>query len=333
MRRLSTDGVRLGIVNPLTLVGNEVKTLLHERGVPYKKVELYHSGETKETTLTEVDEQAAVVMPLEAGCLDGLDIVFFCGPGEPLRDWMFEAGEKGYLAIDLTTPSSTDHQTAPVVAGINDDQLLAGGQIVVSPHPIAVPIALILHAIRTKFAIRLCAAAAVQPASEFDQLGVDELYQQTLAALNMQSMPKKVFDQQLAFNIYPAAEAAAIEHSIALHLRSVLGPIPISVSVTQGTTFHGHSLSLFVQVEGVTSEAELRALLEQSPSISLANEDDTYSTLDAAGKDQVLIGRVQQDRNLPNSFWIWAVSDNLRRGSALNAVMIAEEVIGRVVTM
>ena len=97
-----------------------------------------------------------------------------------------------------------------------------------------------------------------------------------------------------------------------------------------GTTFHGHTFTLFVQTENEIDPELLRATLDESAGIDIAiADDDLTSTIDAAGKDAIQIGRIQTDLNIAGGFWLWIVSDNLRRSSALNAVLIAEEYLSR----
>ena len=97
----------------------------------------------------------------------------------------------------------------------------------------------------------------------------------------------------------------------------------VSVSLVQGSTFHGHSFSIFVRTAEPLDAAAIREAIGASPAIEAVDESEG-STIDAATKDSVLVGRVKRDDAIPNGIWIWAVCDNLRRGSALNAVLVAE---------
>lgn len=323
---MRNSGYRIAIVNPTTLVGNELKTILHERGIPYAHIELIDTTGEAAGTLTEVANEAAVVTAASEEAFAGVDLAFFCGRGEQNEKWINR--EEGFT-IDLSQPTAAEGQGIAVVAGVNDDQMQEG-VVAISPHPVAVPIALVIHALQKVTKIRLCAVSAIQPASEMGQEGVDELFQQTVAALNMKSIPKEVFDRQLAFNLFPAVNAAASEGYVTTQIRQVLGwQSPVSVTLTQGTLFHGYALTFFVQTEDDLDEEAITAALRKSSALEIAEPDDDYTTIDAAGKDQVLIGRIRRDRDLPNSFWIWAVVDNLRRSSALNAVLIAESMFSK----
>lgn len=328
---MQRPGFRIAIANPLTLVGKELQTLLHDRGVPYAHMELVDTMRVSENeeTLTEVASEVSVVRPVGDDSFVGADIVFFCGDGAANEPWIAKANDDGAFVIDLSQPSAVMSEATPVIVGINEHQI-EERVVAISPHPVAIPVALILHQLRRLASVRLCAVSVIQPASEFGQRGLDELFEQTISALNLRNIPKEVFDRQLAFNLYPAVGGVTLERYILDQLKQILGEtVPVSMSLTQGTLFHGHSLSMFVELSEPVSVAEVSAQLDGSEALEVASPEDTVATLDAAGRDQILVGRIHADREVPNTFWIWAVSDNVRRSSALNAVLIAEEFISR----
>jgi aspartate-semialdehyde dehydrogenase len=319
----SPSGYRVGIVNPTTLAGTELKTILRERGFPFAKIALLDSSGQSAGALTEVDGEAAVVAPVSQEGLDDLDLVFFCGPASSNQQWIARHREDDFVAVDLSQPAAGDDGRI-AIAGVNLDELGEGDDVLVSPHPAAVVIALILQQIRTLSAVELCTVSVVQPASQFEEEGVQELAAQTISVLNVQSVPKTVFDRQLAFNLYPAPERA--EETIVSQVRGVLDPrMQLAVLVTQGTLFHGHTFSMFVKTKEAVDAAAIAAALTANPAIELAEGDQQISTIDAAGRDEVLIAEVRPDPSIRGGLWIWAVCDNLRRGSALNAVLVAEK--------
>ena len=315
-------GYRLGIVNPLTLVGNEVKIILRERSFPAARVVLLDSTGAAAGALTEVDDEPAVVVAASDDELEDLDLVFFCGPAPGNREWLDRAADDAFYAVDLSQPSTLEDARL-AVAGVNLDELGGNDRVVVSPHPIAIPIALILHQIEQLGRVEICAATVVQPASEFDQAGVEELAQQTIGVLNMQGQPREVFDRQLAFNLYPAPMGN--EEFIVAQIRALVDPeTQLALLVTQGTIFHGHTFSLFIKTEEAMEVERIREALRRNAALVVAADDDQFGTIDAAGKDEVLIAQVRADAG---GFWVWAVCDNLRRSSALNAVLAAEKLL------
>ena len=320
----SPAGYRLSIIKPLTLVGNEIKTILRERSFPFAKVALLDASGQAAGALTEVDAEPSVVSPVSQEGLDDLDVVFFCGPAATNREWIARYEEDDFIAIDLSQPTTAEEGKL-AIAGVNLEEL-AGEHLLVSPHPVAIPIALILRQIATLSPIEICTATVVQPASEFEQEGVEELAQQTISVLNIHSVPKTIFDRQLAFNLYPALEHN--EEFIVSQIRAVTDVrTQIALLITQGTIFHGHTFSLFLKTREELATARIIDALKANPALALPEGDQQFGTIDAAGKDEVLIAEVRPDPTIRGGFWVWATCDNLRRSSALNAVLVAEKTL------
>jgi aspartate-semialdehyde dehydrogenase len=319
----SQAGYRVGIVNPMTLVGNEIKTILRERAFPFAKVSLLDSSGESAGALTEIDADPAVVAPIAQEGLDDLDLVFFCGPAEANRDWIARHEEDDFIAVDLSQPTTAEDGKL-AVSGVNLEEIGPGDDVLVSPHPIAIPIVLILHQLQTLSPIESCIATVVQPASEFEQAGVEELAAQTISVLNIASVPQKVFDRQLAFNLYPAVDGH--EEFIVSQVRAMTGAsAEVALLVTQGTIFHSHTFSLFIRTREALTREQILDAFRANPAMALPEGDQQFGTIDAAGKDEVLIAEVRPDPAIRNGFWVWAVCDNLRRSSALNAVLVAEK--------
>ena len=321
----SQSGYRLGIVHPLTLVGNEIKTILRERAFPFAKVALLDASGQMAGALTEINEEPAFVAPISQIELEDLDLVFFCGPAANNREWLARHEEDDFIAIDVSQPSTAEDGKL-AIAGVNLEEITQADGLVVSPHPVTIPIALILHQIRTLSPVEICTATVVQPASEFEQEGVEELAQQTISVLNIHSIPKTIFDRQLAFNLYPAPERN--EPFIVSQVRGLTDPrMQLAMLITQGTIFHGHTFSLFIRTREELEVGQIQTALSSNPAIILPEGDQQFGTIDAAGKDEVLIADIRPDPSIRGGFWVWAVCDNLRRSSALNAVLVAERVL------
>ena len=322
----SGAGYRIGIVNPMTLVGNEIKTILRERSFPFAKVELLESCGESAGALTEIDAEPAIVAPVAQEGMDDLDLVFFCGRPETNREWIERRESDRFIAIDVSHPAAATDGGILAVAGVNLDGVAARETLLVSPHPVAIPLALILRQVASVARVESCTATVIQPASEFGQAGVEELAQQTISVLNIESVPKTVFDRQLAFNLFPAPEGN--EESIVAQVRALAGGRPeLALLVTQGTIFHGHTFSLFIRTDEPLEQAAIVEALRGNAAIAMPEGDQQFGTVDAAGKDEVLIAEVRPDPSIRGGFWIWAVCDNLRRSSALNAVLLAEKAL------
>ena len=318
-------GFRVGIVNSMTLAGNEIKSILSERRFPFDKVVLLDSTGGETGALTEVGDSPAVVVAVSDLELEDCDLVFFCGPAEKNAEWIQRMADDRFIAVDLSLPSSAEDGKL-AVAGVNLDEVDAADEILISPHPVAIPIAVILRQLQSLGRVESCTATVIQPASHFDQAGIDELVQQTIGVLNIQNVPKAIFDRQLAFNLYPAAEHQ--EALVVSQIGALLGTkSQVALQITQGTLFHGHTFSLFFRIDPSIVLESVRRSFAANPALTVAESDDTYGTVDAAGRDDILIVEIRQDPTIAGGFWVWAVCDNLRRGSALNAVLIAEKVL------
>jgi aspartate-semialdehyde dehydrogenase len=318
-------GYRVGIVNPLTLVGNEIMTILRDRAFPFAKIVLLDSTGTAAGAITDVGDEPAIVTAASDDELEDLDVVFFCGPPAANREWIERHADDAFVAIDLSQPTTAEDGRL-AIAGINIEEISESDRVIVSPHPIAIPIALILHQIASIARIASCTATVIQPASEFDKEGVEELAQQTIRALNVQAVPHTVFDRQLAFNLYPAT--VRNEDFIVAQVHALVSEqIEFALFVTQGTIFHSHTFSLFLKTKGPVDQVQLVAALRKNPALAFAEGDQQLGTIDAAGRDEVLIAEVRSDTSIEGGFWVWAVCDNLRRSSALNAVLVAEKVL------
>ncbi|MEA2165856.1 MAG: aspartate-semialdehyde dehydrogenase [Thermoanaerobaculia bacterium] len=320
------SGYRLAIVNPQTLVGTEIQSILRERSFPFDKVVLLDSTGASTGMLTEIGDEPAIVLPVSDDEMEDCDVVFFCGPAEKNAEWIERYRDDNFIAIDVSQPSSAADGKL-TIAGVNLDEVDATkDRLLISPHPVAIPIALILHQIEHLGRVESCTATVVQPASESGQLGVEELARQTISVLNIQTVPQEVFDRQLAFNLYPAPERN--EEFITSQIRALTDPATeIALLVTQGTIFHSHTFSLFVRTADEPSVEQITTSLRANAAIVFAEGDQAFGTIDAAGKDEVLIAEVRADPSIRGGFWVWAVCDNLRRSSALNAVLVAEKVL------
>lgn len=321
----SQSGYRIAIVNPLTLVGNEIRTILRERSFPFTRLALLDASGQSAGTLTEVDSEPVMIASVSQEGLDGLDLVFFCGPPATNREWIERHQQDRFIAIDLSQPTTAENGRL-TIAGLNLDESVDGSEVLVSPHPIAIPTALILDRIQSIVPVELCTGTVIQPASEYEKEGIEELAKQTISVLNVESVPKTVFDRQLAFNLYPAPERN--EETIVSQVRSLIDAQPdVALLVTQGTIFHNHTFSLFVKTKKEVGEERIIEALKASPLFDFAEGDQQFGTVDAAGRDEILIADVRRDPSVRGGYWVWAVCDNLRRSSALNAVLIAEQVL------
>jgi aspartate-semialdehyde dehydrogenase len=314
----------LAIVHPTTLLGKELRECLGRgnASIPWQELRLLSTLEEEVGTLTDAGDAAALVQRYEPGSLDKVSAAFFCGPAAANRPLLAELPAE--VTAVLLSPDAGVADGYPVVAGINSRP---GGtaNVLLSPHPAVVLLAHLLQPLAAACDPRQVAATVIQPASTFDEPGVEELFEQTRQIVAMtERRPAAVFGAQLAFNLLPAMRANEAAADIAAALAAVLPEAPpLAVQLLQGGVFHGLAVSLHLRADNAPSLPALRKALLASPYVAAAGDAAHLGPIDAAASDKILLGPLRKDEQ---GIWIWAVVDNLTRGGALNAIEIAAAV-------
>lgn len=309
----------IAIVNPANLLGKELTETIEGRAKQWREIRLLSTREQEIGTLTDVAGAAAVVTQYDPDSLHGISTVYFCGPVAANRPY-FKDLPAGAIGVVLS-PDATPEDGVPVVAGVNTEAARPG-QIVVSPHPAVVLLAHLLHPLRD-FRPESAVATVIQPASMFDNEGLEELFEQTRNIVAMVAQrPSPIFGTQLSFNVIPTTTEGG---PLAESLQTVLGgTLPVSLQVVQGGIFHSLTVSLYVRFGGNASVQSLRKALGASPYLQVADRPKHLGPIEAAANEKVLFGTIRKDHL--GGFWIWAVMDNLTRGGALNAIEIVEAI-------
>ena len=207
-------------------------------------------------------------------------------------------------------------------------------------HPASIAIAMILGRLHARFPVTRSLIQIFEPASERGRLGVEELQQQTVSLLSFKSMPKKIFDQQLAFNMLaqygedaPISLDSAelrIEHDLATLLSrlpdpAALPPMP-SLRLIQAPVFHGYNLSLWIEFKENPGVDAVEAALETEHIDVRKSDLEPPTSVGIAGQDGIAVGAIAMDRNAPQACWLWAVADNLRL-PAENALALGSQLL------
>ncbi len=315
----------IAIVHPTDLLGKELRETLAAYPALARDVRLLSRRDEEIGTLTEAAGAAALVTRYEPEALQGVDIAFFCGPVAANRPILAELPPETraiVLSLDATVADGL-----PVVAGVNLEAA-QGSRFLLSPHPGAVLLAQLLHALRG-FAPEAAVATLVLPASVRDDAGLEELFEQTKQIVAMTPrMAAPVFGAQLAFNLLPtsAADPIAAQVGAVLGTPGTPGTMPpLALQTLQGGIFHSVSASLWVRCAGNPTPQAARKALAAQPHLAAADKPRSLGPVDAAASDKVLFGTPRRDETA-GGLWLWAVMDNLTRGGALNALGIAEAI-------
>ena len=308
----------VAVLHPTNLQGKELRETLEARHRDWSDLRLLSTHESEIGTLTEAAGAAALVGRYEPEALRGVDLAFFCGTAEESRPIV------AALPAETTAILLSLEDGWPVVAGIND-AAVQGRRALVSPHPAVVLLAHLLHPLRD-FSPTEAVATVIQPASMKGQPGLEELFEnsrQIVAMTTRATTP--VFGTQLAFNVLPATLATGVE-TVSDQLSTILaGPPPVTLQILQGAVFHSIAASVLVRCPSNPTLAAFRKALGENPVLEAAVKPRLLGPVDAAASDKVIFGSLRKDDT--GAFWLWAVMDNLTRGSALNALEIAEAVL------
>lgn len=309
--------MNIAILDPTTLTGEELRQGLAQRKGVADRIALLTTEPDEADALTESAGEPALVRLLGAAALQGIDLIFVCGSIETARSALAGA-EAGATVILLSVDADVD-DGIPVVAGINDERIHPGATIL-SPAPTVIAVAHLLHPLRDLNPTE-AVATAIQPASTRGNAGLDELLDQTRKLLTFQQREKSsLFGGQMAFNILPAVAPRLTEQ-----LASVVdAPQDLALTILQGSVFHSLSVSLYVRFSHDPGIDAVRDALRAAAVLELVDEASSLGPIDAAARDEILVGEVIPNLSPAAGYWIWATMDNLTRGGALNALEIAE---------
>ena len=336
---------QVGIVGATGLVGSMMLELLAERGFPLASLRLFASSRSAGSVLRFGDEDIAVE---DAATADfaGLDVVFFSAGGSTSRALAPRVAAAGAVVIDNSSAWRADPQVPLVVAEVNPDALASIPRgIVANPNCTTMAAMPVLKPLHDVAGLKRLVASTYQAVSGGGIAGVEVLRDQIMAgspgcaalatdgrAVDL-GAPRK-WQVPIGYNVVPLnyelVEDGYTEEEIKLRdeTRKILGipGLPVSATCVRVPVFTGHSLSINAEFERpLTAEAALR-LLERAPGVVVT---DVPNPLDATGRDPVFVGRVRADPTVEHGIALFVVGDNLRKGAALNAVQIAEVLLGR----
>jgi len=323
------------LVGSETLRGREIRSVLSVKKFPFKSLEFYDPDVDEEySKLTRFRDEPKVVHHLDRKALTGLDLVFLASDHRTNTEYGECAAAQGYRALDLAETFNGREDVPLIVAGVNDASIR--GQkvpLIANPNPVTIILSHLFHALDPAFGIARAVAFVLEPVSVFEEAGIQELADQSFALLSGAAVPKKVFHEQVAFNLLSRTEkpgrdgSSPREARVLAEVRRVLAPanFPLSLSIVLAPVFHTYSIMTYVDLGKDAAIADLEAAFRGTDTIQLtaAAGPGLISAVNVAGKDKVFVGRIKKADSVPGGFWIWAVADNLTVGSALNAYGIA----------
>lgn len=327
----------VAVVGATGAVGNEMIATLEGRKFPIEKIRLFASEKSEGKTLQFMGEDIAVET-LNENSFKGIDIALFSAGAERSKIWAPIAANSKCVVIDNSSQWRMDPEIPLVVPEVNAHDLKWHKGIIANPNCSTIQMVVVLKPIHDAAKIKRVVVTTFQAVSGTGMKAMDELLQQTTALLNFKEVKCNVYPHQIAFNVLPHIDKflengyTKEEMKMVNETKKIMGDDSIRVTATtvRVPVFRGHSESLNIETDKKITPQEVREILEKSPGITVfdAVEKNLYPLpLDVAGKDDVYVGRIRNDESIENGINMWIVSDNLRKGAALNAVQIAEELV------
>jgi aspartate-semialdehyde dehydrogenase len=327
------DGFKVAVVGALGAVGAEMIRILEQRHFPVSEL-IPLDLESKAGNQVLFKGNPVDVLPTRPGCFSHADIALFSAGGEASLKLAPMAVSEGAVVIDNSSAWRMDPQVPLVVPEVNPHALDHHKGIIANPNCSTIQMVVAVKPIHDEFKIQRIVVSTYQAVSGTGTPAIEELNIQARAFAAGSAIRAVVYPRQILFNALPHIDTFLAdgytkeEMKMVDETKKILDPnIEVSATAVRIPVFRGHSEAVNVQTRRSFDLATVRRLLAGAPGVQVMDdpEQGVYPTaLDADGKDAVFVGRIRMDRTVPNGLNLWVVSDNLRKGAALNAVQIAE---------
>jgi aspartate-semialdehyde dehydrogenase len=360
MTEKKSAGFKIAIVGATGAVGREMLAILEDRKFPVSELVLFASSRSQGKAV-QYDGKTYRCQILKKGCFEGSHIVFFDAADSISKEWVHEAAEAGAWVVDNSATYRMEKDILLLVPEVNGEllearlekalkqglsTLNARERIIAGPNCTTVQMVVALKPIQKKWGVKRIVVSTYQSTSGAGTAAMEELSAQTVGMFNQKAVAPKAFTHQIAFNCIPHIGGfkddgyTSEEQKMILETRRLLQDPELRISATavRVPTFSCHGESVNVECEKPFTLEEVREALKKQPGVILQDEparniyplgvvaegDEVEA---ATGRDAVYVGRVRKDPSLENGLNLWVVSDNLRKGAALNAIQIGEMLI------
>jgi aspartate-semialdehyde dehydrogenase len=330
---------RVAIAGATGLVGQEFIKVLEQRNFPMSSIYLLASDRSAGKKLF-VNHQEVEVKETVPESFKGIDIALFSAGAETSRHFSPIAAQSGAVVIDNSSAFRMHPDVPLVVPEINPEDIKWHNGIIANPNCSTIQMVVALYPLHKVNPIKRIVVDTYQAVSGTGSAAIEELTTQAKQVLNGQSTIPHVYPHQIAFNVLPEIDVfldngyTKEEWKLVEETKKIMHASDIAISATcvRVPVFTGHSEAIHIEFSRVMSPDEARRILAQAPGVKLL--DDPIISLypqpwSATSSDEVFVGRIRRDASHPNGLAMWVVTDNLRKGAALNAVQIAEEMIER----
>jgi len=333
-------GFKVAVVGATGNVGREMLNILDEREFPADEVVAIASRKSLGTEVSFGDATLKV-KALEHYDFSDVDICLMSAGGSVSKEWSPKIAAQGAVVIDNSSAWRMDPDVPLVVPEVNAAALdgFTKKNIIANPNCSTAQLVVALKPLHDKAKIKRVVVSTYQSVSGAGKDAMDELFSQTKAVFTLDEIAPKKFPQRIAFNIIPQVDVfmedgyTKEEWKMVVETKKILDPkIKLTATCVRVPVFVGHSEAVNIEFEQPLSADEAREILRKAPGCIVIDKHEPggYVTpYESVGEDATYISRVREDPTIDNGLVLWCVSDNLRKGAALNAVQIAEALIKR----
>jgi len=337
---MAGDGYRVGVLGATGLVGTTILELLAQSDLPIAEVVPFASERSAGREL-EWNGSQLTCRALSEDSIAGLDLVLSSAGGAISAEWTPKLVEAGAVVVDNTSHWRMHDDVPLVVAEVNPDDLAGHSGIVANPNCSTMQMVVALKPLYDEAGIERLVISTYQAVSGTGKAAIDELLAQSRVALDGGAPAASVYPHQIAFNALPQAgsfppgdDHTDEERKLINETRKILGDGGIRVSATcvRVPVVTGHSEAVNVETREPLSPERARELLEAASGVTVLDDPAAARypmATEAAGSDEVFVGRIRRDPGNERALDLWIVSDNLRKGAATNTVQLAELLIER----
>ena len=330
-------GYKVAVVGATGNVGREMLQILAERNFPVREVVALASHRSAGSTISFGEKTTLKVQDLTKFDFTGTDIVLSSPGASVSKEFSPKAAAAGAIVIDNTSYWRMDPDVPLVVPEVNPHDLdwAYKKNIIANPNCSTIQMVVALKPLHDLAKIKRVVVSTYQSVSGAGKEGMDELFTQTRGIYVNDAVERTKFTKQIAFNVIPHIDvfmddgSTKEEWKMVVETKKILDPaIKVTATAVRVPVFIGHSEAVNIEFERPVTADEARSALRKAPGISVVDHraDEGYVTpLESAGEDSVFVSRIREDATIENGLNIWVVADNLRKGAALNAVQIAEE--------
>jgi aspartate-semialdehyde dehydrogenase len=328
-------GYRVAVVGATGNVGREMLNILEEVNFPVDKI---HAIASRKSIGIDVGWKDGVIKCEDIAQFDfsTVDIVLMSVSGAFSKEWSPKIGKAGALVIDNSSAWRMDPDVPLIVPEVNPDAIDIAHRknIIANPNCSTIQLMVALKPLHDAATIKRAVVATYQAVSGNGKAAMDELWNQTKQVFVLGPTEPNYYPKQIAFNVIPFANNwmedgyTDEEHKMRNETHKILDPdIKLTVTCVRVPVFVGHSEAVHLEFEHAIDADEARAILREAPGINVIDKHEPTGYMtpkEAQGEFPVYVSRIRNDPTVENGLALWVVSDNLRKGAALNAVQIAE---------